>query len=218
MSAQFTGAAPRYLGSKEAWRLIQPYRGSASTAGGSRLPYATTTITSGCNAASASTTAAGRRRAGCTMVRWCSRASALTAEAAVCCPLPRGRSGCVTTAMIWCGEASNVRSVGHAKGAVPMKMMRIASLQTQPLAPLPLGALKLADHEITRRWAHAIEKQHPLQVVHFVLEGACEQPFSLDLHDFAMTVHTTQDYLRGSWCRAVYPRQAQAPFVFLDPS
>src|SRR5215510_11560313 len=120
--------------------------------------------------------------------------------------------------MIWCGEASNVRSVGHAKGAVPMKMMRIASLQTQPLAPLPLGTLKLADHEITRRWAHAIEKQHPLQVVHFVLEGACEQPFSLHFNCFPLTIHPTYDHMHGPWCRAVHPRQTEAPLVFLDPS
>src|SRR5215475_5584788 len=119
--------------------------------------------------------------------------------------------------MIWCGEASKVRSVGHAKGAVPMKMRRIASLQAQPLAPLPLGALKLADHDITCCWAHAIEKQHTLQVVHFVLEGACEQPFSLDLHDFSMTIHTAYDHMRGAWCRAVHSRQTEAPLVFLDP-
>src|SRR5512145_2625261 len=204
MRAQFTGAAPRYLGSKEAWRLIQPYGGSASTAGGSKLPYATTTITSGWHAASASTTAAGRRLAGCKMVRWCSRASALTADAAACCPLPRGRSGCVTTAMIWCGEASNVRSVGQANGAVPMKIMRIASLQAQPLAPLPLGALKFADHDITCCLAHAIEKQHALQVVNFVLEGACKQPFSLHFHCLPLTIHTAYDHMRGSWCRAVH--------------
>src|SRR6266853_3373894 len=119
--------------------------------------------------------------------------------------------------MIWCGETSNVRSVGHAKGAVPMKMMRIESLQAQPLVPLPLGALKLADHEITRRWAHTIEKQHTLEVVHLVLEGACEQPFSLHFNCSPLTILTAYDHMRGSWCRAVHHRQAEAPFVLLDP-
>ena len=98
-----------------------------------------------------------------------------------------------------------------------MKMMRIASLQTQPLAPLSLGALKLADHDITRRWTHAIEKQHTVEVVHLVLEGACEQPFSRHFNCFPLTIHTAHDHMRGSWCRAIHPRQTKAPFVFLDP-
>src|SRR5215475_5283190 len=98
-----------------------------------------------------------------------------------------------------------------------MKMRRIASLQAQPLAPLPLGALKLAYHDITRRWAHTIEKQHTLQVVHFVLKGTCEQSFSLHFHCFSLTIHTAHDHMRGSWCRAVHPRKTEAPLVFLDP-
>src|SRR5262244_194053 len=98
-----------------------------------------------------------------------------------------------------------------------MKMMRIESLQARPLAPLPLGALKLAYHDITRRWAHAIEKQHTLQVVHFVLKGACEQPFSLHFHYGSLTIRTAHDHMRGSWCRAVHPRETEAPLVFLDP-
>src|SRR4029453_15430884 len=120
--------------------------------------------------------------------------------------------------MIWGGEAGNERSAGHAKGAVPMKIMRIASLQAQPLASLPLGALKLADHKITRRWAHAIEKQHPLQVVHFVLKGACEQPVSLHCNCFPLTIRTAYDHMRRAWCRTVHARQTEAPLIFLDPT
>ena len=36
--AQLMGAAPRYLGSKEEWTLMQPFSGSSSTALGSSLP------------------------------------------------------------------------------------------------------------------------------------------------------------------------------------
>ena len=172
MRAQFTGAAPRYLGSKEAWRLIQPYGGSPSTAGGSRLPYATTTMTSGRSAARASTTAAGRRP------RWLQDGQVVLKgqrlDRGCCClltpPTWAIRLGDHGDDLVRRGEQRAECGTGKRCRAHEDEAHSVTP--APPLAALPLGALKLADHEITRRRAHAVEKQHALQVVHFVLKGA----------------------------------------------
>ena len=46
-TAHCTGAEPRYLGSSDTCRLMQPYRATCSSCGGRMQPYATTTMTSG---------------------------------------------------------------------------------------------------------------------------------------------------------------------------
>ncbi len=47
ITAHWMGAAPRYLGSREAWTLMQPFGGSSKISFGRIWPKATTTIISG---------------------------------------------------------------------------------------------------------------------------------------------------------------------------
>ena len=77
-TAHWIGAAPRYCGSSEPWTLMQPRGGIDKTAGGSSLPYAATTISSGCSARSVSAASSVRSVAGWYTGMPCSSASDLT--------------------------------------------------------------------------------------------------------------------------------------------
>ena len=118
------GAAPRYAGSKEAWRLMQRYFGSSSTSFGKSCPYASTTIRSGASCRSVSRAAAAsspfRRDRGWYTGMSYSRAAAFTGVGMVWCPRPLGRSGWVRTPTTSCLLSARNRSVGTAMSGVPI--------------------------------------------------------------------------------------------------
>ena len=71
ITAQLMGAAPRYWGSREAWRLNVPIGGMLHTTSGN-MRKATTICKSAFNARSASTNASSFNRSGCRMFKPCS--------------------------------------------------------------------------------------------------------------------------------------------------
>ena len=96
MIAQLIGAAPRYWGSSEAWRLKVPSRGMAQTTSGS-MRKAITMPRSGRSASRASTNFGDFSFSGCNTGRPSSRAAILTSLRCIFCPRPAGLSGEVTT-------------------------------------------------------------------------------------------------------------------------
>src|SRR5437588_152630 len=145
-------------------------------------PYATTASAFGSNTERASANPSSLGEAGCRMGRPCSSARSFTGDALTPRPLPRGLSGCVTTAATSCGDSSNARRAGTATSGVPMKTTRITSE--------PLGGVR------ARRWRHpevliaqclhgffpklgceAIDEQDAVEVIDLVLEDAREEPF-----------------------------------------
>ena len=97
-TVHWMGAAPRYLGSKEPWTLTQPSLGASSTALGSSLPYATTTMTSAPQAWISRWVSSPRRFTGWNTGMLCRRASSLTGGGCSLWPRPLGLSGWVYTA------------------------------------------------------------------------------------------------------------------------
>ena len=101
MIAHWMGAAPRYLGSSEAWMLMEPRAGASSTAFGRIWPKATTTARSAANAASRSAQPGSRSRGGCSTGRPAASAASFTGGGVSRWPRCAGRSGWVMTATIW---------------------------------------------------------------------------------------------------------------------
>ena len=121
--AHWMGAAPRWRGSREAWTLMAPSRGTWSTAAGRIFPYATTTSRSGRQARSCSTTASSSRSGWSTGMPY-SAATALTGGAAGSSPRPWGRSGWVMTPTTRTCRCRSSSRLGTAKAGVPMKTTR----------------------------------------------------------------------------------------------
>src|SRR5271157_29375 len=100
-----------------------------------------------------------------------SAAAFLTGELAVCCPRPRGRSGCVTTPMI-SKSGCEIRCCreGTAKAGVPQKTIRSAT------ARLPLaGFFQFADFSLDHvplEHAEVRDEENSVEVVDLVAERA----------------------------------------------
>ena len=100
ITAHWIGAGPRYLGSREACTLIVPKRGKASTFSGNIFPKAITIRKSGLSSETKLEKSVVLIDAGCNTRYPKSCARAFTAGGASLRPLPRGRSGWVTTIAI----------------------------------------------------------------------------------------------------------------------
>src|SRR6266566_2416873 len=115
----------------------------------------------------------------------CSTASALTGANVTFCPRPRGRSGCVTTPAMVCGQSSRCCSVGTAKRGVPKNAMFIA-------CGLPFAGarelLDLPDDQILLQAAQAIDEQRPFQMIHLMLKAAGQQSRAFNGLRFAIPV------------------------------
>src|SRR5581483_1172389 len=113
-------------------------------------------------------------------------AHSFTGDAASCCPRPRGRSGCVTTAATSCPAATICSKVGTAKAGMPRKTRRMAP----PLIPIS-GALLLLDlalHQVAFERADVRDVQLAVEMIGFMLQRARQQIFTglLELHAFGV--------------------------------
>src|SRR5213076_272761 len=191
--AQLIGAAPRYLGSREACKLIQPSLGIGSNFAGIICPYAMITTPSGASFCSKASVSGARIFSG-----WCTAACAasLTAENETSCPRPRGRSGWVITPTISIsGCASRRLSVGTANEGVPQKTIRIINLLRPPggrLRHLPLALFpELLDFpfdQVALQHAEVLQKKNPIQVIDLVAKSPRQQIFPANFKRFALGV------------------------------
>ena len=143
-TAHWIGAAPRYRGSSEPCRLMQPSFGSASIQGGIMRPYATTTMAAGAMASSwARNSWLLRILSGCVTSMPAASAACFTGGAVSCCPRPTGLSGCETTSAISWPAPSRASSVGTANRGVPQKTSFTGHPRNEGklrFAPFQLGA------------------------------------------------------------------------------
>ena len=124
MMLQWIGAAPLYLGKREAWTLTQPYLGISKIRWERIWPKATTTIRSGCISSSFAVNSSVLIFSGCSTGRLYSRAAAFTGDGWRLCPRPLGLSGWVTTAMISVFSCNTFKH-GTAKSGVPINIVLI---------------------------------------------------------------------------------------------
>src|SRR3569833_646493 len=171
------GAAPRYMGSNDAWRLMQPSLCRLSIQGGMIRPYATTRMASGA-------IASRRPRnsglslifSGCVTSRPVANAVSFTGGGVTCCERPTGRSGCDTTNAISCPAAIKACKVGTANCGVPQN----TSFTALPGA-FALHLADLAQHQVALQRAHAEDEQHSVEVVALVLKRARARFFAVQL-------------------------------------
>src|ERR1700756_5586499 len=124
--AHWMGAAPRYLGSKEACELIQPSFGMFRRRAGIIWPYAMMTMASGLASRRNFSDFGVRIFSGWKMGMLADRAVSFTGGKETSWPRPLGRSGWVITATISkSGWARRCLSVGTAKFGVPQKRRRM---------------------------------------------------------------------------------------------
>src|SRR5690606_30122474 len=165
--AQLIGAAPRYWGRREAWRLKVPKLGISHTCLGSILK-ATTTCKLASKALSSSRNPLSFRLVGCNNSSSLCRANSFTAEYCSLRPRPAGRSGAVITPTT-CSPASRMACrLPTAKSGVPMNTMR--------------SGLFLEAVLIVCIYLDFIVGQHSLQYfsqnLFIGLRGLCQNPFS----------------------------------------
>ena len=92
ISAQLTGALPRYLGSREAWTFTVPMRGISSTSWLRIWPKAAVTHRSGANCRRGSTPSTRVLTGWNTGILW-AMAHCLTGQKVIFLPRPLGLSG-----------------------------------------------------------------------------------------------------------------------------
>src|SRR5437879_448227 len=183
--AQLMGAAPRYLGSREACRLIQPSFGIGSNLAGIICPYAIITTQSGASFCSSASVSAARIFSGSCPGRCAASAVSFTAENETSCPRPRGRSGCVIALIIsMSGCASRCLSVGTANEGVPQKTIRIINPLRPPggrLRHLPLALFpELLDFpfdQVALQHAEVLQEKNSIQVIDLMAESPRQQVF-----------------------------------------
>src|SRR4030042_4365236 len=117
------GAAPLYLGKREAWVFIAPHRGITKSSLLRICPNATTMIIAGAASLIRPQKFVSDTFSGCSANILFSRASFLTGENAIFFPLPSGLSGCVTTANISCPSLIRDLKDGMANLGVPINMI-----------------------------------------------------------------------------------------------
>src|SRR5467141_5073051 len=194
--AQLMGAAPRYLGSREACRLIQPSFGIGSNLAGIICPYAIITTQSGASLCSSASVSAARIFSGWCTVSCAASAVSFTAENDTSCPRPRGRSGCVTALIIsMSGCASRCLSVGTANEGVPQKTIRIINPLRPPsgrLRHLPLALfpelLDFPSDQVALEHAEVLQKKNSIQVINLMAEGPRQQVFTTNFELLALGI------------------------------
>src|SRR5580658_2342845 len=215
-TAHWMGAAPRYLGSNDACRLMQPRRGRASIHSGTMRPWATTTIASGAMTSScARNSALLRILSGCATAMPARMAMSLTGGAASCCSRPAGRSGCETTSATSWPADSSASSVGTAKRGVPQKTSFKATTGALPFA-FALRLANLAQGEVAFQRAHAKDEQHAVNVVDLMLHAAREQLFAVLLEPFAVLVLGANPHLGGAHDLLANVGEAEAALFLVE--
>ena len=121
--AQWIGAAPRYLGNREACKLNEPFEGIDQTSFGS-IRKATTTNTSALCSFNSETNDSSFKLGGCKMGRFFSVQKTLIGDAVNCFPLPDFLSCAVTTAITSCSLSRIFCKGDIAKAGVPIYMIR----------------------------------------------------------------------------------------------
>ena len=177
MTARWTGAAPRYFGSSDAWTLIMPRRGIAQQRVRQNPAVRGDDAEVGVEAR--------RPREKCVLAQLGrlqnrntrSTARLLGRRRRDVWPRPRGRSGCETTPTTVWRDSISARRVGTAKAGVPKNTMRSGRALPSPGA---LQLLNLADDEVALDPAQAIDEQRAVEVIHLVLKGARQQFASFD--------------------------------------
>src|SRR5262245_20056327 len=74
--------------------------------------------------------------------------------------------------------------------------------------------MNLADDDVALDAAKAIDEQHAVEMIDFVLQRASQQPGPVDRSRAAVAVQATHDHARGTGNRRIEARQAQAAFLF----
>ena len=118
ITARLIGAAPRYCGSSEAWRLNVPSRGIDHTTSGS-IRKATTICRSALYDRSSSRKTSSFSFSGCSIGKPTERAYFLTSEYCTWCPRPAGLSGMVTTATTLYPPSTRACRLAAANSGVP---------------------------------------------------------------------------------------------------
>ncbi len=126
--AAWMGAAPRSVGSSEAWMFNVPSRGTPIMSLGRMWPYATTTETSGSSAVIRARNPSPRGCSGWSTGMFSRSAISFTGGASTFeRERPTGRSGCVTTPTTSKPSPISARSAGVANSGVPQKSTRTHS-------------------------------------------------------------------------------------------
>ena len=115
-----SGAAPRYLGSRDAWILIHPNLGISRMLFGMICPNAATMMMSGARFFSSSTNSGSLTFTGCSTGIPCFSASSFTGVGIIVLPLPFGLSGCVITASTSYPFSASATRGATAKSGVPI--------------------------------------------------------------------------------------------------
>src|SRR5882672_145948 len=225
-SACWMGAAPRHRGSSDACTFTQPSRGHASTPGGSKRPYATTSRSGA--GPRRSRISAVRNVGGCKTSTPSSRAATFTGEGVRRRPRPAGRSGCVSTSGTRAPLAATARSVGTANSGVPANAMRAGALNAAresndgyglrlpgvDVAPAPLRLLGgLLLQALALELGQVVDEELAVQVIHLVLDADGQQTFRLELERLAGPVERAHLDLGGAVDVVVELRHRQAPFL-----
>ena len=120
ITACWIGAAPRYLGSRDAWILIHPNLGISRMLFGMICPNAATMMMSGARFFSSSTNSGSLTFTGCSTGIPCFSASSFTGVGIIVLPLPFGLSGCVITASTSYPFSASATRGATAKSGVPI--------------------------------------------------------------------------------------------------
>src|SRR6185312_39299 len=123
ITAQLMGAAPRYCGSSDPWRLTVPFGGMDQTTSGS-MRKATTICRSAFSPRNSSRNPGFFSRSGCSSGNPLSKAYFFTALADSCIPRPAGLSGAVNTPTTLYPAATMASRLATANSGVPMKTIR----------------------------------------------------------------------------------------------
>src|SRR5690349_2701036 len=151
---------------------------------------------SGFSAVSSSIVAAAFAFSGCASFRPRSRATRATGGAVSVRPRPAGRSGCAMTSGTSKRASASASSERAANSGVPRKTRRksAASAAAQArrgggkVGVALLDRLELLLQALAAQDAQAVDEQHAVQVIDFVLHGAGEQSLAIELDALALLV------------------------------
>src|SRR6266566_5009806 len=139
------------------------------------------TMTSGASLSRSCWTSGARIFSGWCTGRCAASATSFTGETEICCPRPRGRSGCeMTPKTSNSGRARRCLSVGTANWGVPQNRRRM--VQTFPAETKALRNTEGTGVEILLKQEDAIE------VIDFMAEGARQEVFAANFKRLAFDV------------------------------
>src|SRR5262249_54078711 len=179
------------------------------------------TNTSGASPASSFTQRSAFASSGWVRARPRSRATRATAGEASERPRPAGRSGCARTQAMSNRASANASSERAANSGVPRKTMRngMASVATRlgrggrEVGVALLDRLQLLLQALAAQDAQAIDEQHSVQVIHFVLHGAREEAFAGERDCLALLAHGAHVHLGRALEPVVHAGDGEATLV-----